>query len=96
MNKDNKVLNDNELKNVTGGTTIASDHILRMEGGICPINGKYCKHGVISSYDGQCLKAKIGYGIKAPELHLTPDGIEAITMGEEYTFYKCDYINDQE
>lgn len=41
MNKDNKVLNDNELKNVTGGTTIASDHILRMEGSICPINGKY-------------------------------------------------------
>ena len=96
MNKEINKINDNELEDVTGGSTIASDHILRMEGGICPINGKYCKHGRIDSLNGTCLKAKEGIGITAPEHHLNPDGIEAITMGEKYTFYKCDYINDQE
>ncbi len=96
MKNNKRELDDNKLKNVTGGSTIASDHILRMEGGICPINGKYCKHGRIDGLNGTCLKAKEGIGITAPEHHLNPDGTEAITMGEEYTFYKCNYINDQE
>ena len=76
----NKKLNDKELENVTGGST--EDESPVSEGGICPINGKYCKHGVLISIIGYCINADEGIGT-------TP-------QGEDYTYKTCEYINDQE
>ena len=48
-------------------------------GDICPLNGKYCKHGRVNR-SGECHHALEGIGINC---------------GQEYTFYECHYINDQ-
>ena len=98
MNKDIRKIDDNELENVTGGTGTAIDGSGRdgsskeggkdagkdagkyAGGGICPLNGKYCKHGRVNR-SGECHHALEGIGIK---------------NGQEYTFYECHYINDQE
>ena len=91
--EDKKILNDAELENVTGGTGTAIDDAGRdgsdrerkntgedAGGGICPLNGKHCKHGRVNRR-GECHHALEGIGINC---------------GQEYTFYECHYINDQE
>ena len=90
MEKDIKIIDDNELKNVTGGTAIDGSSKEKREdagkdagkdgGGICPLNGKYCKHGRIS-VSGECRQVVECIGIKC---------------GQQYTYYECHYINDQE
>ncbi len=93
MNKDIKIIDDNELKNVTGGAGTAIDGSVRggkentgedagkyAGGGICPLKGKHCKHGRVNR-SGECHHVLEGIGIKC---------------GQQYTFYECHYINDQE
>lgn len=85
--KINKKFNDKELENVNGG----SNPFLG-RGEVCPINGKFCKHGMISATDGTCIKA--GIGVTSRTLFIDENGNEVIGCGE--TYYKCDLINNQE
>ena len=92
--EDKKILNDAELENVTGGTGTAIDGSGRdgsskeggkdagkyAGGGICPLNGKYCKHGAISCLDGSC--------------HHVEERKESTKNGY-FTVSICEYINDQ-
>ena len=96
--EDKKILNDNELENVTGGTGTAIDGSGRdgssKEGGkdagkdagiyaggdICPLNGKHCKHGMVS-LSGKC--------------HHVEERKECTKNGD-FTVFICEYINDQE
>ena len=93
MNKDIKIIDDNELKNVTGGTGTAIDDAGRdgsgrerkntgedAGGGICPLNGKHCKHGMVS-LSGKC--------------HHVEERKECTKNGD-FTVFICEYINDQE
>ena len=90
MNKDNSKVNDEELENVTGGVGIGS------RGGVCPINGKQCKHGMVSRATGRCLYAAEGVGFRPQEISLDRDGNVVQSGGGEYTYLECRYINDQE
>lgn len=49
-------------------------------GGICPLNGKYCKHGMVS-LSGKC--------------HHVEERKESTKNGD-FTVFICEYINDQE
>lgn len=91
-----KTILDDDLKNVTGGTGTAIDDAGRdgsgrerkntgkdagkNGGGICPLNGKYCKHGDISCLDGSCHNAR-------ERKENTKNGY--------FTVLICEYINDQ-
>ena len=90
--EDKKILNDAELENVTGGAGTAIDGSVRdgkkytgedagkcAEGGICPLNGKYCKHGRVS-LSGKC--------------HHVEERKESTKNGY-FTVFICRYINDQ-
>ena len=92
MNKDIRKIDDNELENVTGGTGTAIDDAGRdgsdrerkntgedAGGGICPLNGKHCKHGRIS-FSGKC--------------HHVEERKESTKNGY-FTVFICEYINDQ-
>ena len=94
MNKDIRKIDDNELENVTGGAGTAIDGSGRdgsskeggkdagkdAGGGICPLNGKYCKHGMVS-LSGKC--------------HHVEERKESTKNGD-FTVFICEYINDQE
>ena len=91
MNNEKNQLTDNELENISGGV-----YDLPGSGGTCPINGKYCRHYLPCHAGNGCLHAVEGAGITPRELARDENGNEVVTGGEEYTYYQCSYINDQE